>query len=274
MLTFLKKPSFNFLSTLLAVLCAALLLVSYRSVHAFDLPKFDQADLPEATQVLGFGTSTRFLSNPFPLGGYSGFEAGYTYESIDIEDLYFLSANTTSDEDSLNFSRLVFGKGLFGDVDLFLHFAPFNRDPSINEYGASVKWNFYQAKFIPFSLSFLGHFNTINIQDDYTNESLGTDLIGGINVENFALFFGGGVVAAASKFSKNILNYCTGVNTPANCDPSFGTIGVNDPLTVKHREKDSHSFVGFQFNFANIFLAAQIDRYTQPVYSLKIGYRE
>ena len=237
---------------------------------AFQLPLFDKADLKEATQTLGYGTSARFLSNPFPLGGYSGFEVGYTYETVDIQDLYFLSANTTSDEDRLNFSRLSIGKGLFGDVDFFIHFSPFSRDPSINEYGASLKWNFYQARFIPFSLSILTHFNTINIQDDYTNENVGTDLIAGINVENFALYFGGGIISASSTYSKSTLNACTAVGVPAGCDDSFGL----NPVEARQREKDSHSLVGVHFNFLNFFVAAQIDRYTSPVYSLKLGYRE
>ena len=271
---FKSLTQFKNISLRIRLTWLAFSILSSSSSFGFSLPKFDRADLTEATQTLGFGTSNRFLSNPFPLGGYSGLEVGYTYESIDIEDLYFLSSNTTTDEDTLNFSRLVFGKGLFGDVDLFLNFTPFSRDPSINEYGASLKWNFYQAKFIPFSLSLLGSFNTINIQDDYTNETLGADLIGGINVENFAIYFGGGLITASSSFAKNILNYCTAVNTPTGCDDSFGTIGASDPLTVKKREKDSHSFVGFQFNFSSFFISAQIDRYTNPVYSLKIGYRE
>lgn len=239
------------------------------SAFAFQLPKFDREDLTEATQTLGFGTSSRFLSNPFPLGGYTGVEVGYTYEVVDIEDLYTLSPATTGNEDNLSFSRFVFGKGLFHDVDLFLQFAPFNREPSINEYGASLKWNFYQARFLPFTLSFLTHFNTINIQDDYTNESIGADLIAGMNVENFALYFGGGYLSASSTFSARTLNVCTAVNTPAGCDPELGT----NTKKLRHREKASHSFVGLQFNFSNIFLATQLDRYTSPTYSFKIGLR-
>lgn len=251
------------------LLLASILILS-QNAFSFDLPKFDKDDLSTGASVLGYGTSSRFLSNPFPLGGYTGFEIGYTYETLDIEDLYFLSSNTTADEDRLSFSRLSFGKGLFGDVDIFINFSPFSRNPSINEYGSIVKWNFYQADYVPISFSLLAHFNTINIQDDFTNESNGLDLLAGVNVDNFAVYFGGGLISTRSVFSKNILNACTAVGVPTGCDDSFGL----NPDKARIRDKNSHSLIGAQMSFLNFFVAAQIDRYTESVFSLKLGYRE
>lgn len=222
--------------------------------YSFEIPKLNREDLVPAIQILGFGTADRFLSNPFPLGGFTGIEIGYSYEVIDVQDLAFLGAGTADQKDDLAFSRLTVAKGLFNDLDASIHFTPFSQSVSISEYGAGLKWNFYQANFIPFSLSALANYSSVNIEDVYANESLGLDLMGGINVDSFALYFGGGQVDARSSFAPAILNYSA--------------------TTAKESARTSHSFVGVHFEISSFFVAAQIDRYVDPVYSLKLGYRQ
>lgn len=240
-------------------------------VHALDIPRLNREDLATAVDILGFNTSARLLSNPFPLGGYTGFEVGYSYEIVNTQDLSTLGTGTAARQQDFNFSRISIGKGLYNNLDVYVHFVPFSKSSQISEFGGVVKYNFYQAAFVPFSMSALFHGNTINIQDLYINESLGADLLAGINVNNFALYFGAGMIQAHSQFMDRILNHCTSPGVPAGCDPTLD-VGANiDPLRVK--EKSSHSFVGINIQFLELFLAAQIDRYEDPVYSLKIGYR-
>lgn len=235
------------------ILLSAILLFSSAG-SAFEIPKLNREDLVPVIEMLGFGTADRYLSNPFPLGGYTGVEIGYSYEVIDVQDLAFLGAGTVDQKDDLAFSRLTVAKGLFNDIDASIHFTPFSQSIRILEYGAGLKWNFYQAKFVPFSLSALVNYSTASIEDVYTNESIGVDLMGGINVDSFALYFGGGQVTARSDFAPAILNFAA--------------------TSASESAQTTHSFVGVHFEISSFFVAAQIDRYVDPVYSLKVGYRQ
>lgn len=241
-------------SLLIAVAVAVALVHATPSVsYAFEIPKLNRQDLVPAIQILGFGTADRYLSNPFPLGGYTGIEIGYSYEVIDVQDLAFLGTGTVDQKDDLAFSRLTLAKGLFNDIDASIHFTPFSQSVRISEYGAGMKWNFYQAKFVPFSISALVNYSSVTIEDVYANESLGLDLMGGINVDSFALYFGGGQIDARSNFAPAILNYSA--------------------TSAKESARSTHSFVGIHFEISSFFVAAQIDRYVDPVYSIKLGYR-
>ena len=226
--------------------------------QAVDIPKnLKASDLSEMVQILGHSTSSKFLSNPFPLGGYSGFEIGLSTEVINTTDLSHLGSGTTK-QSSFQYNRLTFAKGLYNNVDVFVHFIPISTSNEISEYGGILKWTFYQAPFYPFSLSALGHINTMNIQNSFVNETMGWDLLGGINLTTFALYFGGGDQRTRSTFAQNILD-------PALSLDSSGTLIV--------RESQLHSFIGMNIDFASFFIAGQIDRYEQPVYSAKLGLR-
>lgn len=224
--------------------------------HAVNIPaNLTQSDLSEVVQILGFGTSSKFLSNPFPLGGYSGFEVGLATEFINTTDLSRLGAGT-SRQSSFQYNRISLGKGLYNNLDIFVDFIPFSSSNEISEYGGMVKWNFYQGRFLPFSLSALGQMSTINIQDSFINEVIGWSLLGGINLTNFALYFGAGSQNARSVFAPNIL------------EASLTTQG-----TYTMRSRQNHSFIGIHIDIAAFFIAAQIDRHEQPVYSAKLGLR-
>lgn len=233
------------------------------SAQAFELPtNLAYSEINDVVEVLGFPTSGKFLSNPFPLGGHSGFEFGVSTEFIDTNDLSQLGAGTV-DDSTLQYNSFSIGKGLFYNLDIFVHFIPFANSSDISDYGGILKWNFYQAQYLPFSLSLLGHMNTINIQDSFINETLGWSLLSGLNLKNVALYLGGGRQTARSTFAKNILN---------TADPEI-TSAIASRGTLIQRESRLHSFIGIQVTFSSYFLAAQIDRYEQPVYSAKLGMR-
>src|SRR5665213_698791 len=100
-----------------------LLIFTGLEAWAFDIPSgLNQSDRREIIRTLGLNTATKMLDNPYPLGGFSGFEIGLSMELIDIKDIRRLCCapgtagcrNTGySDEDQLRYSRITIGKGLF-----------------------------------------------------------------------------------------------------------------------------------------------------------------
>ena len=74
------------------------------------------------------------------------------------------------------------------------------------------------------------------------------------------LYFGGGTVQATGTFMGNTL--ATGDPT---LDPNTGTI--TNKVTA------THTVVGLSLHNENLFGAAEVDRYQDAVYSLKLGLR-
>ena len=245
---------------------------------AFDIPTgLNQSDRREITRTLGMNSGTKMLDNPYPLGGFSGFEVGLSAEFIDIRDITHLGCaigsagcrNTSAtDESEWRYSRITIGKGLFKDFDLFVHFMPSLAGVRISDFGADLRWSFYQAAFLPINMALVTYFDHLNFRDEFTNQNLGADVIVGVNVENFSLYFGGGYIQSDGTF--------VGVDGNGNCN---GTCTV-DPATipanahsVTERLNATHTVVGLNMEYSNLFAAAEVDRYQDAVYSLKLGLR-
>jgi hypothetical protein len=228
------------------------------TVNALEIPaNLLESELDDVTRILGFNTSTKFLSNPYPLGGYTGLEVGVSLEIINIEELSLLGAQTNP-QSEFRFNRISVGKGLFNNLDGYIHFVPYSKSNQVSEYGGLMKWTFFEATYLPFSISSLLHLNTINIEDSFVNQSVGGDFMFGVNVKRFALYFGGGYVRSRSLFTSNILD---------------GSVPLTPEQTYKDTFTSSHSFVGVHIKIWQLFLAGQIDKYQDPVYSVKLGYR-
>ena len=117
------------------------------SAFALKLPNQLNADEREQfTHIFGLTTSPKLLSNPYPLGGFSGFEFGLSIEYINIEELTDLDP-TAINKDFYSFSRLSFSKGVYHNFDFQLSFTPFIGQNEMQEFGGSLKWSFYQANF-------------------------------------------------------------------------------------------------------------------------------
>jgi hypothetical protein len=248
--------------------------------QALEIPKgLTSDDRKEIVRTLGLNSAMKTLSNPYPLGGYSGLEFGYSVEFVNIRDLRRLGcqpgspgcANTSSsDEAEWRYSRLTFGKGLYHDIDAFFSFMPPMGGVRVSDYGGMLRWSFYQARFLPINLAFLIHANQSNFNDIFMNRNFGTELIAGVNVDNFALYFGGGLVEANGTF--------IGANSSGVCQEDC-TVDANDPdvngynRTVSHRVRETHTVVGFSLHYDNLFAAAEVDRYRDAVYSMKLGLR-
>lgn len=230
---------------------------------ALDLPTgLNHESRVEVIRLVGLGTSSKILSNPFPLGGYPGLEIGLSLELVNVADLSRLGDGTNKDEREFRVPSISFGKGLYKSVDIFFHFVPFSEDSKMSEYGGLARWSFYQARFLPINLSVLLHGNIFNMRDSLITETIGSELIAGISVNSFSLYFGGGFLSSSAQFTAH--------------GPDGIVVSTDPPTsrgTVEELVREGHSVVGITLHLFDLFFAAQIDRYREPVYSLKLGLR-
>lgn len=256
---------------------ALLLFIITLSVQAFalEIPRqLNNQDRREVVRILGMNTSAKMLSNPYPLGGYNGLEIGLALEMINTRQLNHLGCvpgslgctNTErSNETEFRYPRISIGKGLYYNVDVFLHFMPPTSNKRIADFGGTLRWTFYQAKFAPINLSLLMHGTHFNVGDAFVNQSLGSELIAGINVNDFALYFGGGPVYSKGRF-------IAGTGPEALVDPTDPDVN-GQTNTVAETLTETHTILGVSLHFQDLFTALQIDRYHDPVYGAKIGMR-
>ena len=249
------------------------------AVIALEIPKgLTSADRKEVVRTIGLNSANKMLSNPYPLGGYSGYEVGYSVEFINVRDMRRLGCapgsagclNTSySDETELRYSRISIGKGLYHDVDVFFSFIPPTGGVELSDYGASMRWAFYQARFLPINISALVHFNQLNLSNTFVSRNVGSEVMVGVNVDNFAVYFGGGMVEARGTFiGENALGVCE-EDCTAETDEDFNRFS----RTSTSRVQETHTVVGLSVHYENLFAAAQVDRYRDAVYSLKVGLR-
>jgi hypothetical protein len=260
---------------------ASILFFSFSSL-AIEIPKrLDAQDRREVARILGLNTSSKILSNPYPLGGYSGVEIGVSLEVVNIEDLSRLGCQpgeagcpTTqvSEDKELKYPRISIGKGLYKNIDFFLNFVPPMHD-DISDFGGMARWSFFHAKFLPINLSLLAHANRMNIKDALISENVGAEILAGVNVNNFAFYFGGGYLRSEVTFlggdgqSGSVDAGDEQADRPA--DPKLN----RDTNTLTETIYSTHSLVGVSVHFSDIFAAFQIDRYRDPVMSFKLGVR-
>lgn len=223
---------------------------------AIQIPRnLTKEDRQEVVRILGVGTSSKLLSDPYPLGGYSGVEVGLSIESLPIDDLSRLG-DKTEPQSRFLYPKISIGKGLYNDIDMFVHFIPYSESTGLSEYGAILRWAFYQAAFMPASFSAVVHTNSSNVGNVFTSQSYGIDLVTGINVTSFSLYFGGGKVWAVGRFIGGSNGYLSNTN-----QPEFETV---DSI---------HTVIGGAYNFYPFTFALEIDQYSQTVFCGKLGAR-
>lgn len=231
------------------------LLFSTSVFAATELPRnLTAKDRIRALQVLGFGSTSKILDNPYPLGGYSGIEVGLSSEFIPIEDVARLGSKTT-DRGELNYYTLTFGKGLFYNIDTHLYFTPAFQPEKVQTFGGQVRWGFYETSFFPLSLTALLYAGGANFSNLINVSTLGADIVATVSMENVAIYFGGGRVRAIGKFIG-------------------GPDGITDTQeTYEHDEMENHTVFGLSVDISKAFVAFEIDRYSYSIYSTKLGLR-
>lgn len=214
-----------------------------------------QNDRKEALRILGFGMSSKILSDPYPLGGYAGFEVAVSFENLPAEDIGHLGSGLPAPQQEVTYPKLTIGKGLYNDVDLFFQATPYRQRDEISQYGAIVRWGFHQAGFLPISSSLLLHFNSNNISNRISTRTYGADMVSGINVDNVSLYAGVGALTSEGTFLGGASDT------------------TESSLLETERVSGPHTLVGANLHFQPFFVTVQIDRYTLTVFSAKAGVR-
>lgn len=212
------------------------------------------ADQKVALEILGMGSSMKILGDTYPLGGYSGVEIGLANEVISTSEISRLGAKS-SQQGEVTYSVLTFGKGLYNNIDVFAQFTPFGQSEEISNYGAMIRYGFFQGEYLPVHMSLNLHGTSANFQNLLTTNSQGLDLVSGFSVDDVTLFFGVGYLKAQGTF----MGGASGITSSGSTETQSLT--------------DSHYLVGLNMKFNKMFLALQIDRYTQSTYAAKLGYR-
>ncbi len=225
--------------------------------YSFEIPSgLTKEERHKIVKQLGIPSSTKFLSNPYPLGGYSGTEVGISYIILDTSDISTLGDQATNNDSSLDLIELSVGKGLYNNVDIFFNFAPLNQHDKVSSYGGILKWGFYQAKFLPINFSALLTGSVFHVSDSFVHQTVGLEVMSGVNVDNLSIYFGVGQLQGEGQFMGGANGVITGAGE-----------------TAKESEVMSHIFVGFNFQYEQSFFSAQIDRYKDPTFSAKAGLR-
>jgi hypothetical protein len=229
--------------------------ISWQVHAAMSLPKnLNASDRETTIGVLGFGSATKLLSSPYPLGGYDGVEVGLNSEYIPLSDVASLGSKSVSGSD-INYFNLVLGKGLFYNIDILMQFIPMPQDESISGFGGQLRWGFYEAKFMPAALSLVFHGSSMNFNNVLGSETTGMDLVGSVNMRDVSLFFGAGQARSVGSF----IGGTDGITNTGNTE----TTDVSSP----------HTIFGISIKMSNVFLALEVDRYVQSTYAGKLGFR-
>jgi hypothetical protein len=232
-----------------------LLIGTFPAFANLALPRnLNENERKKATEILGLSSSSKILSNPYPLGGFAGVEIGYSTEVIATGELSRLGSKAASQNET-NYSLLTIGKGLYNNIDLFIQFTPFTQEESISNFGGQVRWGFYQADYLPAHLSVIASGNTVNFQNKISTVSTGLDLVAGFSAQDVTLYTGIGLIRVIGSFIG-------------------GPEGVTDTgASARADISESHYVGGVNLKFSKAFLALELDRYTQATYSAKLGAR-
>lgn len=224
---------------------------------ASSLPRhLSTKDQIRALEILGFGTAAKVLNNPYPLGGNLGFEIGVTSEFIPLDDLSNLG-NKTRDTSALNYFTITMGKGLYNNFDIFLYFSPPVQVEDMQNFGLQARWGFYEASFFPISFAISAYAGGANFSNLINISTTGADLLATVAMDNMAFYFGTGRVHAKGNFigATDIISGIT-----SNTESSSQNVD------------EVHSLLGINVNIDKWFVAAELNRYSDSVYSTKIGY--
>ncbi len=205
----------------------------------------------QALGILGMGTSSKVLSAPYPLGGYAGFEFGAGMEFLDVTDLGNLGSGLGNPQSIINYPRFSFGKGFYNDFDFFFHFTPYSENAGISEYGGMLRWGAYQSAYLPTNISILIHANSASISEKIFTSTAGIEVTAGFTLKYFSLYFGGGQVESRGRF-----------------------FGLTGSATEDYEKTSSiHTLMGGIVDFNSFFIAAQLDRYSDAIFSVKLGVK-
>jgi len=212
------------------------------------------SDRQTALRILGLGTGYKTIGDPYPLGGYMGFEIGLSYELLSTAGIAGLGSGTGVQGDT-SYLNLTLGKGLFYDVDFYLQFSPLGQSEKFSSFGGALRWGVLELQNVPVHFSLQLAANSASFQNKINTTTQSFDLVGGWNLQDIVFYGGVGFIRSSGTFIG-------------------GASGVNDTEdTLTEAVSDTHSFAGISVKYGTYFVAAQMDRSSQVVYALKMGVR-
>lgn len=243
------------LSIFALILLSIFHLLPTPSLARIEFPKnMNSEDRQSVTRMLGFGMSSKILSDPYALGGFAGFEFGVGYETVPTQELS-RKGNRAPAPESVSYPKISVGKGLYYNVDTFVHFIPFDQSTGLTEYGGIIRWSFHQMQNAPITFSLLGAANNTNIMNEYLGQTARVDLIAGMNANEFSAYIGTGHAWSKGTFMG-------------------GPTGTTDTGYVETENVEgSGAVIGAVYHFKPMFMAFQLDYFLESVISAKFGMR-
>ncbi len=249
-----RSARFNFLLTLLTLLTFAR---GTPTQAELQIPtNLTNQQVQQVLSILGPSTLPRLLSNPYPLGGYAGLEVGLSYLMLSTADLSHIG-NGTPAQDSFSYPVLSMGKGLYHDVDIFVHAMPYSNSLLLSQFGATVRWCFYEAENLPILLSAAITGNSSNLKNQLVVQNVGYKLTGALYVRHLTLYIETG------------RSHSSGL--------ALGTANSSS-LTLSQQIEEvsvdlSTLAFGATFSFGHLFWSIQLDQGASPIYSTQVGGR-
>lgn len=224
-------------------------------LYALQIPQnLTPSDQKIAAEILGYGSISKTLSNPYPLGGYSGFDFGVSQELILTEDISSLGDEGEKSSE-LTYTQIYVGKGVYNNLDVYFHFTPFQQSENISNFGAIVKWGFHQLETVPVAFTLHAYSNMSQFYNLVKSQSVGFDIISSVQGKNLSLYFGLG-------------------RTNLYADFMGGSEGVTDSQETESVGLiQMHSVIGGAIQFDKLYLALEMSRFKDPSYGAKLGLR-
>ncbi len=231
------------------------------SAAALQIPKnLGTDDRKNLLGILGYGSQTRLLSSPVPLGGHQGFEVGVSTESVPVQDLAGLGSHTGS-QSEFEMVNISFAKGIANNFDVFMQCTPLPQTDNVFTYGAAVRWGVHEFQHFPGLLSVVAHASGANYLNVLDARTTGADLVMTVALDDISVYFGGGPIQAFGSF----VGGTDGITAPVG--------GASTSVTMDTSLNDTHTVFGAAMAFDKVFLALEVDRVVQSVYGARFGVR-
>lgn len=227
------------------------LFISFQASAALVSSNLSESDRDKVLRTLGNSSSLKILGDPYPLGGYSGFELGLSIETVSTDSFVDLGDGSAGGK-LLTYPVVSIGKGLYENLDLFVNFSLFGTENRVGTYGGILRWGFFESKTIPLTLSLSLQSLSNNFDNQITGELYGGMINVGLNFNNSSYYLGLGKVNAQAEFAKEI---------------------VDSPNQEKAESSDTHFKVGAVWHFSPYFVSLELNRYYISHFTGKIGLR-
>ncbi len=212
-----------------------------------------------AVEILGGGSQLKFAGDPYPLGGYLGIDVGITRDSVGVRDLGKLGSLAAvpeaSEQGDVGLWSLTLGKGLYYDVDVFVHFMPFGQGEQVSGFGGGARWLFHEMDRYPIFFSLQGGANSTSFQNliNFSNQSI--DLLASYIRGDLSVYLGSGFMRSTGIFHGGAGGVTASGETEIESLSSGRMLG------------------GISYRWDKFYVAGQLDRAFAGNYTVKAGYR-